>query len=205
MLDKSIPYQNIIMCAERENLLCLKEPTLPSGFSFRLFCPDDEKQWARLEWQVGEFATEKEAIDYFSQNYLAFETLLRQRCWFIWDEEKDQAAATATAWFEQVSGGERLASLHWVSTAPYCQRKGLGRAIVVQALKTLAQTENSQLVYLHTQTWSHQAVRLYLSLGFGAVRQGSFSRYSNDYPLYLSALWEKMPLKDYETFLKNLV
>ena len=26
MLDKSIPYQNIIMCAERENLLCLKEP-----------------------------------------------------------------------------------------------------------------------------------------------------------------------------------
>ena len=50
MLDKSIPYQNIIMCAERENLLCLKEPTLPSGFSFRLFCPDDEKQWARLEW-----------------------------------------------------------------------------------------------------------------------------------------------------------
>ena len=105
MLDKSIPYQNIIMCAERENLLCLKEPTLPSGFSFRLFCPGDEKQWARLEWQVGEFATEKEAIDYFSQNYLAFETLLRQRCWFIWDEEKDQAAATATAWFEQVSGG----------------------------------------------------------------------------------------------------
>ena len=130
---------------------------------------------------------------------------IRQRCWFIWDEEKDQAAATATAWFEQVSGGERLASLHWVSTAPYCQRKGLGRAIVVRALKTLAQTENSQLVYLHTQTWSHQAVRLYLSLGFGAVRQGSFSRYSNDYPLYLSALWEKMPLKDYETFLKNLV
>lgn len=42
MLDKSIPYQNIIMCAERESLLCLKEPTLPSGVSFRLFCPGDE-------------------------------------------------------------------------------------------------------------------------------------------------------------------
>lgn len=48
MLDKSIPYQNIIMCAERENLLCLKEPTLPSGFSFRLFCPGDEN--SGLAW-----------------------------------------------------------------------------------------------------------------------------------------------------------
>lgn len=43
-VGKSIPYQNIIMCAERESLLCLKEPTLPSGVSFRLFCPGDEKQ-----------------------------------------------------------------------------------------------------------------------------------------------------------------
>ena len=76
MLDKSIPYQNIIMCAERESLLCLKEPTLPSGVSFRLFCPGDEKQWARLEWQVGEFATEKEAIDYF----LKITWLLKHYC-----------------------------------------------------------------------------------------------------------------------------
>lgn len=127
-----------------------------------------------MEWQVGEFATEKEAIDYFSQNYLAFETLLRQRCWFIWDEEKDQAAATATAWFEQVSGGERLASLHWVSTAPYCQRKGLGRAIVVRALKTLAQTENSQLVYLHTQTWAIKRFVFTFHWGLEPSDRGAF-------------------------------
>ena len=48
MLDKSIPYQNIIMCADRDHLICMEEPVLPEGFSFRLFCPGDEKQWARL-------------------------------------------------------------------------------------------------------------------------------------------------------------
>ena len=43
MLDKSIPYQNIIMCADRDHLICMEEPVLPEGFSFRLFCPGDEK------------------------------------------------------------------------------------------------------------------------------------------------------------------
>ena len=118
MLDKSIPYQNIIMCADRDHLICMEEPVLPEGFSFRLFCPGDEKQWARLEWAVGEFPTEKEALDYFSKKYLPYTKLLQQRCWFVWDKQKDQAAATATAWYEQEKGKERLASLHWVSTDP---------------------------------------------------------------------------------------
>ena len=205
MLDKSIPYQNIIMCADRDHLICMEEPVLPEGFSFRLFCLGDEKQWARLEWAVGEFPTEKEALDYFSKKYLPYTKLLQHRCWFVWDKQKDQAAATATAWYEQDKGKERLASLHWVSTDPEYQRRGLGRAVVIQALKTLARMENSQRIYLHTQTWSYQAVRLYLSLGFGAVRQGGFSSYSNDYPLYLPTLWEKIPPADYETLLKTLV
>ena len=98
MLDKSIPYQNIIMCADRDHLICMEEPVLPEGFSFRLFCLGDEKQWARLEWAVGEFPTEKEALDYFSKKYLPYTKLLQHRCWFVWDKQKDQAAATATAW-----------------------------------------------------------------------------------------------------------
>ena len=81
MLDKSIPYQNIIMCADRDHLICMEEPVLPEGFSFRLFCLGDEKQWARLEWAVGEFPTEKEALDYFSKKYLPYTKLLQQRCW----------------------------------------------------------------------------------------------------------------------------
>ena len=67
MLGKSIPYQNIIMCADRDHLICMEEPVLPEGFSFRLFCLGDEKQWARLEWAVGEFPTEKEALDFLKR------------------------------------------------------------------------------------------------------------------------------------------
>ncbi len=39
MLDKSIPYQNIIMCADRDHLICMEEPVLPEGFSFRCSAP----------------------------------------------------------------------------------------------------------------------------------------------------------------------
>lgn len=33
MLDKSIPYQNIIMCADRDHLICMEEPG-PAGGIF---------------------------------------------------------------------------------------------------------------------------------------------------------------------------
>ena len=78
MLDKSIPYQNIIMCADRDHLICMEEPVLPEGFSFRLFCPGDEKQWARLEWAVGEFPTEKRRSIIFLKN-----TFHTQNCFSI--------------------------------------------------------------------------------------------------------------------------
>ena len=204
MLDRSIPYWNIVMNAPRETLLALPDPALPAGFALRPYQPGDAPRWARLEWLVGEFSSEEEALAYFEKQYGPHMKLLQQRCWFVWDVRQEKAVATATAWFDQQPDGARVASLHWVSTDPAYQGRGLGRAVTAQALRILARREPSDLVYLHTQTWSHKAVSLYLSLGFGAMAAGSFAHYKNDYPANLPILREKMRPTEYETLLRTL-
>lgn len=204
MLDRSVPYKNIIMRAKKDRFLDREPPALSKPFGFRLFCPGDEEQWARLEWSVGEFPSREEALCYFRKQYLPQSSLLARRCWFIWDEQKNQAAATATAWFDEREKEGRIASLHWVSADPSCQGKGLGKAVTIQALQTLAGQEPGQYVYLHTQTWSHKAVALYLSLGFRLVKAGGFAQYANDYPAYLPILKEKLRPADWENLTRDL-
>lgn len=43
MLDKSIPYKNIIMKLPAQKAASLEVPPLPAGWRFRMFAPGDEK------------------------------------------------------------------------------------------------------------------------------------------------------------------
>ena len=58
MLDKSLPYRNIVMRIPGEAVPFIGEPALPAGYSFRLFQEGDEAAWAAVEASVGEFETE---------------------------------------------------------------------------------------------------------------------------------------------------
>ena len=46
MLDKSVPFLNILMCRPPEAELPLFE--LPEGYAFSMFQPGDEKEWAEI-------------------------------------------------------------------------------------------------------------------------------------------------------------
>ena len=164
MLDKSVPYKHIIMEIEHQDLLAIPEPSLPEGFSFCFFNKGMEQDWARIETSVLEFETEDEALDYFQRDYLPFEKQLEQRCLFIKDKE-GVPVATATAWFSDSQFGYQ-ASLHWVAVHPSYQGLGLGKALIQKANRLFVDTDEGQNVILHTQTWSHKAVRGYLNLGY---------------------------------------
>ena len=58
-----------------------------------------------------------------------------------------------------------------MSTAPAFQRRGLARAVVLHALHSYPPAP--QPVWLGTQTWSHDAILLYDSLGFCLVQSGT--------------------------------
>lgn len=166
MLDKSIPYHDIIMGFQAGTPL--PQPVLPTGYSFRFFREGDERHWARLETKVLEFPNEQEALEYFTRDYLPNLPELKRRLVFVVDTQ-DLPVATANAWFADTQVGYQ-ASLHWVCVDPDCQGLGLGKAVVLRALQVFEETDPGEDIYLHTQTWSHVAVRMYRKLGFYVVK-----------------------------------
>jgi ribosomal protein S18 acetylase RimI-like enzyme len=178
MLDKSLAYKSVIMKMDASLIASVRVQELPYGYAFRLFADGDETHWARLEASVLELATEKAALDYFVRDYLAYPDQLKQRCVFVINAQ-GLPIATATAWFADSALGHQP-SLQWVSVAPEYQGKGLGRAVVSKAMSLFPRLEPSEDVYLHTQTWSHVAIRLYRSIGFHLCSAGLIAMNRND-------------------------
>jgi ribosomal protein S18 acetylase RimI-like enzyme len=179
MLDKSIPYKNIIMKLDRDKVPGKSELELPDGYHFRFFKNGDESPWAELECSVMEFEVKEKAIEYFTKDYLPYLAELEKRCVFITDS-RGKIIATATAWWVDCDG-KRQASLHWVAVHPDHQGRGLGKYVVNKALSLFPDLETNLDVYLHTQTWSHVAVEMYYKLGFHLSKTAILGKMGNDY------------------------
>lgn len=188
MLDKSIPYYNIIMT--RIGGTPLREYNLPKGFRFTRFQPGDEREWADIETRVLEFSDEEEARTYFQKEYLPYGKELSERCYFVSTAE-GRKIATATAWWSH-RNQVRVPSLHWIAVSPDFQGLGLGKALVAKALSASIVLDGDRDSFIHTQTWSYSAVGIYLKAGYNILREGTFARYPNDYGLALPYLNEKM-------------
>jgi len=189
MLDKSIEYKNVIMRIEYDKIQDLDDAKLPEGFSFRFFKHSDVKHWGKIEASVLEFDSELEACSYFEMSFLPNLQELQRRCIFITNSD-GIPVATANAWYADSELGYQ-ACLHWVAVCPKYQGKGLGKAITQKALNIFCSLEPGKPVWLHTQTWSYPAIKLYHSLGFNIVkdellantntRNGIAKIYQNDF------------------------
>ena len=165
MLDKSLPYVGFIMKMRKEKLRTLQVPELPEGYTYKFYEDGNEKDWARLEAMVNEFADEESALKYFNNEYRnPYRSELYKRCVFVCNPD-GVPVATATAWFMSSSLGMK-SWLQWISSDVNFQGKGLGRAVIAKALSAYKDVDCSSDIYLHTQTWSHKAAYLYWKLGF---------------------------------------
>ena len=207
MLDKSLPYYPMIMRMDGERVARIEEPALPDGFAFRFYRPGDERDWAAVTTSVLEFDNEEGALEYFSKSFLPHPHLLRERCLFILNPG-GEAVGTATSWHIE-SGLQHWACLHWVAVRPQFQRMGLGRAAVAKALRRFAELEPQEDVWLHTQTWSHRAVRLYRSMGFYLMRSESLPSLSggpidqNEFDRAMAALKGVLPPAEWENLMET--
>jgi len=177
VLDKSIPYFNIIM--KRSSDIEISNYPLPPGFSFELFSEGKEKKWAEIETSVGEFSTSEDALNYFNANYLPYLDNLKRRLLFVKNETGEEIG-TITSWWN-IKGNKRIPSIHWFAVKENYQGLGIGKALVSESLKTLSILEGNKAIFLHTQTWSYKAIGLYQKFGFEIVRDGTFGEYKNDY------------------------
>ena len=176
MLDKSVPYFDVLM-HRKKGAPIIRYP-LPEGFRFEWFQPGDEKPWARIETSVLEFADEMDALHYFQQTYLPFRAELARRCLFV-SAAKGEKIATSMAWWCH-TGARRDPWLHWVAVKPEYQGLGIGKAIVSHITAAMVDMEGDRDFYLHTQTWSHRAIRLYEKLGYAITAEKNLFRYTNE-------------------------
>ena len=162
MLDKSLPYVGIYM--KRPAGTPFTPEPLPAGFRFSFYKNGDEASWAKIETSVLEFDSEFEALLYFKGKFKPEIDELVKRCLFI-ETEKGKKIATATAWWHYIQG-ERRAWLFWVAVTPEYQGLGLGKALISEVTKLMLELEGDVDLYLHTQTWSHKAFRIYEKFGY---------------------------------------
>jgi len=189
MLDKSLPYFNVIM--KRPGGLPIAAHGLPTGFSIYVFGPGEEVSWASIETAVGEFSTIDDALICFQTTYWPYRDELTRRCVFVRDADGG-AVGTITSWWDATEG-RRDPSVHWLAVRPDAQGLGLGKALVAECLERLVWLEGDRAIFLHTQTWSHRAIAIYLKAGFEFVRQGSFGGYPNDYLKAMPVLRTVLP------------
>lgn len=200
MLDKTIPYYNILM--KCPYISRDKAIYLPYGYTFKTYEDGDEAAWADIERAAGDFEdiTKEETVDYFRKQYFPHKEELYERCMFALDEKK-KPVGTCMAWFDN-KDNKRAASIHWLCVSPRIQGKGIGRALLWKTM-SLFESKGEVPVYLHTQPWSFQAVSLYLSAGFYAMKSETFAGFENQYSLAAEVLKEYLSSETFKAFVNT--
>lgn len=206
--DKSLKRKSIVMLIYPHAVAQLPNPILPEGYSFHMYQPGDAKKWAHIVTVVEEYDNEANAEKDFKCTFLPEEEELKKRLVFVIAPD-GSTVATSMAWmFEEK--GQRFGRVHWVCNDPVHQGKGIGRAVVLWAMKKLEELEPGLTQYLDTQTWSHKAIGLYLRLGFRPVKKTHpILRNVNDYDeaveVLKGAVPEKVPETVFDMFVKSAV
>ena len=196
MLDRTIPFYNTIMkCTDYSH----REAVLPEGFSIAAYQPGYEKEWARLEYSIGDFDSIDEAEEYFTGTYLKDPELIPDILFAL--NEKNEVVGSCIAW-KDMKGGETVSSLHWLVVDESYQRLGLGRALCVAVMNIYAE-KNAFPMYIHTQPWSWKAVLLYHSLGFRMQKTDSFSHYVNEYEKAMSEIRKNVGEDQFELLMRT--
>lgn len=179
MLDKSVEYKRIIMKLDHNKNKQLEEPMLPEGYTFQMYKEGMEVEWATTETEVLEFETRNKALIYFEENLKPYKEQLKDRMVFIINSEGN-AVANACAWYLDYKQRHQ-AQVHYVAVRPNYQGLGLGKAILLKILSLFPIYEPCEDIYLHTQTWSHRAVHMYLKKGFRLVTDEFLGYEESDY------------------------
>ena len=175
MIDRNIPYYNLIMRCDKYNITPV---ILPDGCYFKMYDEGDENHWAKLEYEIGDFSSFEEAEEYFKANYCKHIDELKKRCVFVVNNN-GEIVGSCIAW-QDLKGDDTVASLHWLVVSPEYQGKHIGLALC-QKVMDIFNEFGEMPVYLHTQPWSYKAVMLYIKLGFKIQKSDTFSHYENQY------------------------
>lgn len=159
-MDHTVEHIEFVMV--RDDLNGIPDAELPDGFRIRPFRPGDERHWAEIEMQAGEFTTIDRALTYFAGEFGPHPDELRERMLLL-ESDTEGPIGTTSAWFGE-HAGRTLGRIHWVAVIPAFHGRGLSKPLLAAAMRILAQHHHS--AFLTTQTTSWRAVGLYVQFGF---------------------------------------
>lgn len=199
MLDRTIPFYNVILkCNKYPN----SEISLPKGYHFKNYQAGDEKAWAKLEYEIGDFETLETAEEYFVSQYCQNLNDIQNRCIFVVNQQQ-QIVGSCIAWRDN-KNAQTVASLHWLIVSPEHQGKNLGKALCQKVLNIFHDL-NEFPVYIHTQPWSYIAILLYVHLGFKLQITDTFSHYENQYVQSMNVLKDILTGQQYKELIDNSI
>lgn len=134
----------------------------PGDYRIRTYVRGNERPWAKIETEAGEFANQEQALEQVGEEFRPFLSEMEDRCFFL-EDSHGEAIGTCTAWYGHFAG-EARGRVHWMGIVPSHQGRKLSKPLLSAVMARLAQ--DHQKAYLDTQTTSYQAVNLYLSFGF---------------------------------------
>ncbi len=173
MLDTTVPHKKFFMKISEEDASALPPAVLPPGYSLLLYWEGGGQAWGEIQASVGGFDSVEEGEEFFRTVFLRHPQEVARRVLFVLDAD-GAPVATGSAWFAWDEDGKRIPILHWIATKPGEQGKGLGRAVVVEAIRKSLELDGGPIM-LSTQTGSHVAMRLYHDLGFKTCRTAVFT------------------------------
>ncbi len=191
MIDRTIPYYNIIMRCDRVLPMEIK---LPEGYAIRTYQPGDEDAWADLECAIGDFPTREAALNLFAERYLA----APERIFFALAPNGKIVGSVIADLRDK-----NIRALNWVVVAEAHQGKGIGKALCQTALRLFRRENNALPVYLHTQPWSWKAILLYIKLGFKLQPMDTFCGHKNQYDQAMETLKAIVTPEQYARMVAN--
>lgn len=140
--------------------------TFPTSkeFYIRNYIKGEENKWAKIEASVGEFPSEKQALEHFQKEFGQYRNEMEERCFFIIDRKNQKAIGTTTAWYNNNFEGEVYGRIHWVGILPEFQGKKLAKPLLARSMLCLLKYHDK--AYLTSQTTSYKAINMYLNFGF---------------------------------------
>lgn len=199
MLDRTIPFYNTILRCDR---YLSAAPVLHNGYQFRMYQNGDERKWAQLEYEIGDFDSVEKAEQYFISTYCSNKTLdITKRCVFAVNE-KNEIVGSCIAW-KDLRNDTLVASLHWLVVSTQHQGKGIGKALCQKVMQIFLENDEFP-VYIHTQPWSYKAIILYVRQGFKIQKTDTFSQYENQFDFAMNTLKKILPEDQYNILVTDI-
>ena len=153
---------HVFMVCEELNLSAFG--SLPPSYFFRHLSQEEVPLWIKYPFDGKELTPDQRQ---FMSAYIAktYDNNLEKLCQNTWvvNNQQHEILATCTRW----KAYGVIQSIQWLKTKKEYEGQGIGRALLTKVLRSF--TSDDFPVFLHTQSGSYKAIKLYSDFGFSII------------------------------------